>query len=423
MENFIGWLTLFLILAFILVRTKDSAILNFLLAAFILRASLLILDEYYIELPGGNLDAKGFLANAAEYSNTYGLGILLDMFQSPNSLFISRVISVFYSLTYENEMMAKGIGLGLGTASVYFFYRLCLSIWGRAAAIKAAWFMTIHPSMMLYSVLVLKEVYVTFFLLLTLIPIISLLKNITSNKKYEIKKKKYLYENFIYIVFIISGFYILRYTHGAIVLGAASLLFFILYYFLKSELHNLKKGKINVKILIVLSIIFSLFFLWFYEKLLLTYVPGPERIMDLYEILLRRFSVGSISLFHGDLGSNYPVWTIPTQDSNFIAFATKTFARIIYFLYSPFPWDIKRSYHLLGFFDSILVFYFTIAAWKNRKLIWEDPMARFLLLLFLTYVFIYGLGTSNFGTAIRHKTKFIFILIFLAAPKLLKFKH
>ena len=207
------------------------------------------------------------------------------------------------------------------------------------------------------------------------------------------------------------------------ILGVVSLLFFILYYFLKNELHNLKKGKIKIKILIVLSIIFSLFFLWFYEKIQIPYIPGPERIMDLHDILLRRFNIGFISTINGDLGSNYPNWTIPNKDADFITLVTKIFARIIYFLYSPFPWDFKRYYHLIGFADTVLMFYLTICAWNHRTLIWEDPVTRFLLLLLLTYVLIYGLGTSNFGTAIRHKTKFMFILICLAAPKLLKFKH
>ena len=50
-------------------------------------------------------------------------------------------------------------------------------------------------------------------------------------------------------------------------------------------------------------------------------------------------------------------------------------------------------------------------------------MTKFLLILLVVYLIIYGLGTSNFGTSIRHKTKFIFILICLAGPKLLNLRH
>jgi len=41
--------------------------------------------------------------------------------------------------------------------------------------------------------------------------------------------------------------------------------------------------------------------------------------------------------------------------------------------------------------------------------------------LFVTYLIIYGIGVGNFGTVIRHRSKFVMILIILAAPKLHKF--
>ena len=41
--------------------------------------------------------------------------------------------------------------------------------------------------------------------------------------------------------------------------------------------------------------------------------------------------------------------------------------------------------------------------------------------LFIIYLIIYGIGTGNFGTGIRHRSKFVVILIVLAAPKIHKF--
>ena len=34
--------------------------------------------------------------------------------------------------------------------------------------------------------------------------------------------------------------------------------------------------------------------------------------------------------------------------------------RIFYFLYAPFPWDIKRPGHLMGLFDVIFYLYLSI---------------------------------------------------------------
>ena len=146
-----------------------------------------------------------------------------------------------------------------------------------------------------------------------------------------------------------------------------------------------------------------------------TIYSRSRRVLNLQDILLRRFRIGSISLLNGPLGSNYPLWTIPSDNVDFI----QKFFKNYLFLYSPFPWDIKRYDHLMGLADSILMIYISICFWRNRKLIWKNPLTRFLFILLLTYFVLYGLGTSNFGTSIRHKTKFIFILVCLAAPKLL----
>ena len=417
MEHILGWLTLFLILSVIVIRTKGTDILKFLLVGFLLRAVLVILDQYFISLPGGNLDAKSYESHAFYISENYGLSILFNMFTNEDVALVPRIISVFYSLTSRSEMMAQGISVALGTSSIYLVYRLTLIIWDKNAAIKASWIMALHPSMILFSALVLREAYVTFFLLLTLILsviFIQKLFNLNTNSM----KINYIFdkENLIYFIFIFFGLYFLKNLHGAIFIGYFVFLIFIFYYFLKYEFSDLKKGKLKIKLILIISLIFVPFMLWYLEILMIPYIPGPERVLNLQDILLRRFRIGSISLLNGPLGSNYPLWTIPSDNVDFIP---KIFLRIIYFLYSPFPWDIKRYDHLMGLADSILMIYISICFWRNRKLIWKNPLTRFLFILLLTYFVLYGLGTSNFGTSIRHKTKFIFILVCLAAPKLL----
>ena len=108
--------------------------------------------------------------------------------------------------------------------------------------------------------------------------------------------------------------------------------------------------------------------------------------------------------------------------SDMTDFFPKILIRIIYFLYSPFPWDVKRTVHLIGLVDVILVIYLTFCIWEFRMQIWQRPETRFLLLILLTFIFIYGVGSSNFGTSIRHKSKFIFIAICLIAPKIHKIR-
>ena len=53
---------------------------------------------------------------------------------------------------------------------------------------------------------------------------------------------------------------------------------------------------------------------------------------------------------------------------------------------------------------------------KNFKSIWSDQTLRIILIILASYLIFYGLATGNFGTGLRHRTKFIIISILMVAP-------
>jgi hypothetical protein len=93
----------------------------------------------------------------------------------------------------------------------------------------------------------------------------------------------------------------------------------------------------------------------------------------------------------------------------------------MYFVFSPFPWQIKKASHLLGVLDSLLHIFLVYLIFLNRKAIWADPALRIIFLILLAYLLVYGIAVANFGTGIRHRAKFIVMFILLAAPLLPKF--
>ena len=95
---------------------------------------------------------------------------------------------------------------------------------------------------------------------------------------------------------------------------------------------------------------------------------------------------------------------------------------MFYFLHAPFPWDIKKLSHLIGLFESVFYIYLSICILRNWKVLNENPLTRFLILILIMYIFVYSFGVGNFGTSIRHRLKFIGILIAIAAPKIVKIK-
>jgi hypothetical protein len=85
--------------------------------------------------------------------------------------------------------------------------------------------------------------------------------------------------------------------------------------------------------------------------------------------------------------------------------------RLIYFLFSPFLWDIKAINHLLGFVDASLVlylFYYIIRGIVVEK---QNKYVTILCIILLPLLITYSWGVGNFGTALRHRTKFIPVFI------------
>ena len=140
------------------------------------------------------------------------------------------------------------------------------------------------------------------------------------------------------------------------------------------------------------------------------YIGGFHTLFNL-DLLISRNNSPII----GD--ASYPSWLIINNNYEYFQ---KSIVKIFYFLYSPFIWDIKSIYQMIGLVDGMLYAILTIYIFRNWRAIWANPITRIFILIFITYVIVYAAGTGNFGTGIRHRSKFVVILIVLAAPRIHK---
>ncbi len=156
-----------------------------------------------------------------------------------------------------------------------------------------------------------------------------------------------------------------------------------------------------------------LFFIFYFSgKIYIPYVGNFEQSIDttwLIENISKRMK--------GD--ATYPDWTIIKTPIDLIF---KGILRSLYFLVAPFPWDITKTIHVFGVFDGLLYLVLIYLVIKNLKAIWRDPALRIILIILASYLFIFGVGTSNFGAGLRHRTKFVIELIILAAPLIPNFR-
>lgn len=414
LQNLLGWFTLLvIILGTILISKKYPNTKNFLFIALFLRSIFVILDQYFISLPDSTGDAYVFEQKAFLYSKEYGFNIIRNILPI-DSFFISKFISIFYSIFERSPMLAKMLSVGFGTGSVLLIYNLSLIIWGRDVAIKAGWVAALFPSFILYSSLILREVYVIFFLTYALIGCVNFISK----------------ANLISLTKAIFGFLVASLFHGPIIIG---LFFFLIYIFLKIIKQNnfflyfKKKNAYLIFLLPILLLPTITYFLGYYsipkignfKNFSNIEVAGTIETKNFEEKIIFVINKASLSSNNNPVGAKYPSWTIPNNFKEIIFLAP---VRMLYFLYSPFPWDIKRIKHIIGLFDAFFYIFLTYCAFRNRRNLFNNPKTFFLILIFFSYILIYSFGVGNFGTGIRHRLKFIGILIAIAGPKIPRFK-
>ncbi|WP_143825056.1 hypothetical protein [Natrinema ejinorense] len=94
-----------------------------------------------------------------------------------------------------------------------------------------------------------------------------------------------------------------------------------------------------------------------------------------------------------------------------------TWIGIGYFLFTPFPWMVETLSDVPIMFESLLSFFYLLFAIIGfRILINRSPSITVGLAVgFLFGVSLYGLGTVNYGTAVRHRPMFLWVIFVFGA--------
>ena len=95
---------------------------------------------------------------------------------------MSLIIAFPYSLFGRSMLLAQSLSLLIGICCICLTFKISQTLFGERTAKNAAWLVTLYPSIILYSVLVLREIYFCFFLLIALYGVLNWVryKNISS---------------------------------------------------------------------------------------------------------------------------------------------------------------------------------------------------------------------------------------------------
>ena len=405
MQDLLGFTSILLVsLITILLALRWPAVSKILFVALIIRIFIMLLGHYVITLPDSTADARTYESIAWSHS-LYVVGTnsvqhpnfssLLDYYEGPAPQFISFFLSIPYYFLGRSPLMAQSISLLFGIGSVFLTWKISNLIWDNKIAKKAGWCVALFPSLILYSVLTMKEIYAIFFILMGLYGAVNWVKK----------------DNFASIFVSLVGFTGAIFFHGSLLLGAVIFILIIGIRNLNKMFISLTTLHFNYKTLafLLLFAVFSVSYLS--NKIYVPYLGDFETSTDISRLLNK-----TIINTRGE--ASWPEWL---KIYSPIEATYKIPVRAIYFLFAPFPWDVEKKSHLIGMFDSFLYVYLAYLIFCNRKVIWRDPALRIILIILLGYIVVYAVGVGNFGTAIRHRSKFVIMLILLAAPLIKSF--
>ena len=209
-----------------------------------------------------------------------------------------------------------------------------------------------------------------------------------------------------YFISGILGFIAAGFFHGALLIGGIILLIIFTYSNYKIFFRSYFNNRLHYKSFMVVILSSFILATYFSGKIYIQYLGdfkttiSMERIMSTINVRMK-----------GE--ASYPEWT---RINSPVEVVYKIPVRSVYFLFSPFPWDIKKFSHIMGAIDGLIYLILVYFIFCNRKAIWNDPALRIILLILFCYLLIWGVGISNFGAASRHRSKFVIELIILSAP-------
>ena len=179
---------------------------------------------------------------------------------------------------------------------------------------------------------------------------------------------------------------------------------------LKKIVISLINFRINFSKLVIFLVFLGITQLYITNKIDVTYL-GDFKSLKKTENYLISTNIATRG------NASWPEWT---KINSYTEALYKAPLRSLYFVFAPFPWDVKNTKHLIGLLDSFFYMYLVYLIFSNIKNIWRDRCLRIILVILISFIFVYGVGVGNFGTGIRHRSKFVIIFILLAAPLIKK---
>jgi len=365
----------------ILFRVKDSVLRNILIIAFALRTGLALFNAFISKLPDSGADAVSFERVGWEYTQAWNMG--LEVSSRSAAYIYSKIIGVIYLISGRVPLLAQFVNVILGVSIVYYVYKIIIELGATKRSAQIGSVITaLFPTLCLYSAITMRENFISFFAIISVFYFFKWLNSGTVSK----------------LVLAVAFLLLSSALHGAMILIGIMYAIFFIFYKAKIKKWRLvsKQTFFGIFIVILVIILFSSF--------LMNKLPGDLSLVFSPDYMGNRVTISARG------NTAYLVGFTPNSILDIII---QTPVRMVYFLFAPFPWMISSPGQILGLIDAllclVLVFYL-IGGLKYLKK-YNNPAFWAVTLTLLIMIVTFAWGTSNFGTAIRHRQKIVWLII------------
>ena len=370
---------------FLVFSNKDAKFRNLILLAFLLRMGLALFHAYVKPLPDSGADAVGFERLGWQVAEAWLMGA------EPPSLhgaFIyANWIGVLYFLFGRIPLVAQFTNVLLGTFTVYFTWKLALLITNsRRVALISALIISLFPTFNLYSAITMRESFIVFFTVISVYCFFLWLK------------MGRLIQMFGAVVLLLPA----SALHGGMVFIGIVYVFFFSFY------HPKKKRWVAFSLNSLIAVLLVVFSLVTFGDLVTNKLPQDMSMLFSADFLGERTQIAARDR------AAYLTGFAPTSP---LSMLLQTPLRILYFLYTPFVWMVSAAVDIVGFFDALLYIFLSIYAFKGLASLRRKDKLLFwgIVLILVVFLVVFAWGTSNYGTAIRHRQKIVWLLSVPAA--------
>lgn len=355
-------------------RKYNKKMALILYSGYVARLLAMLWDIYAKNIflfPGSGGDSERFLSTAIRITQNINL-----LSQEIYGDYYTKLLGIIFYSTGVERMIGQYINVLLGVSIIITLYIILktLNISEKTIYI-AITLLAFFPNAIVMSAILLRENLIVLFLLLSFLFFVK------------------WYQNGGVLNIALSTLFLLlssSFHAGVIGIGVG---YAGMYLFYRRKEKRIAFDR-NTLIYFMFFIIFAGYIFLNYSDVFLAKFSNINGIADLYR-----------ELSTGRGGSQYLKAVQVDSPLDFVIYLP---IKMLFFLISPFPTDWRGLQDILAFMlDSILYIYMISYALKNFRGTEKKPILLGLTVSLLAFVFIFAIGVSNAGTAMRHRHKIL----------------